>query len=167
MENQNKLLDFPRCLGFFINNRLPSRVYVIRRFHFHSYLRQHWNSDMMKPQGLIVIVQSLFGGHRPLFNFVVLPFVGVGSRNTFGGGGVLNASSPVSYVIPLLPSFLYFFLSIFFFFFFFFFCFPFLLLVVFALNGFKSRFLCYTSPPLFSLFLAFLFSSLWVVFFFF
>ena len=32
---------------------------------------------MMKLQGLIVIVRSLFGGHRPTFGFVVLPFVGV------------------------------------------------------------------------------------------
>ena len=31
----------------------------------------------MKFQGLIVAVQSLFGGHRLNFGFVVLPFVGV------------------------------------------------------------------------------------------
>ena len=64
---------------------------------------------------------------------------------------MLNASSLISYVIPLLPSFLLFFF----------------LLVVFSLNGFKARFLWYSSPPLFSLFPAFLFSSLWVFFFFF
>ena len=32
---------------------------------------------MMKLQGLIAIARSLFGGHRPTFGFVVLPFVGV------------------------------------------------------------------------------------------
>ena len=32
---------------------------------------------MMKLQGLIAIARSLFGGHRPMFGFVVLPFVGV------------------------------------------------------------------------------------------
>ena len=32
---------------------------------------------MMKLQGLIATAQSLFGGHRPTFGFVVLPFVGV------------------------------------------------------------------------------------------
>ena len=64
---------------------------------------------------------------------------------------MLNSSSPVSYDIPLLPSFL---------------LFPFFfLLVVFALNGFKARFLSYYPPPLFSLFPAFLSSSLWGFFF--
>ena len=79
---------------------------------------------MMKLQGLIATARSLFGGHRPTFGFVVLPFVGVvlfccslvlpfdgvGLGNTFGGGSVFrgNASSPVSYVIPLLPFFLFF-----------------------------------------------------------
>ena len=32
---------------------------------------------MLKLQGLISIARSLFGGHRPSFSFVVLPFVGV------------------------------------------------------------------------------------------
>ena len=32
---------------------------------------------MMKLQDLIATVRSLFGGHRPSFSFVVLPFVGV------------------------------------------------------------------------------------------
>ena len=32
---------------------------------------------MMKLQGLIVTARSLFGGRRPTFGFVVLPFVGV------------------------------------------------------------------------------------------
>ena len=31
----------------------------------------------MKLQGLIATVRSLFGGHRPTFGFIVLPFVGV------------------------------------------------------------------------------------------
>ena len=31
---------------------------------------------MMKLQGLIATARSLFGGHRPTFSFVVLPFVG-------------------------------------------------------------------------------------------
>ena len=39
---------------------------------------------------------------------LVLPFDGVGSGNTFERGSMLNASSPVSYAIPLLPSFLFF-----------------------------------------------------------
>ena len=77
MENQNRLRDFPRCPGFFIDNRLPSRVYVIRFSRFPSYLHQHRSSDMMKLQGLIATVRSLFGGHRPTLGFVVLPFVGV------------------------------------------------------------------------------------------
>ena len=77
MENWNRLRDFPRCPGFFINNRLPSRVYVISRSHFPSYLHQRRSPDMMKLQGLITTVRSLFGGHRPTFGFVVLPFVGV------------------------------------------------------------------------------------------
>ena len=62
---------------FFINNRLPSRVYVIRHSSFPYYLRQRRSSDMMKLQGLITTVRTLFGGHRPTFGFVVLPFVGV------------------------------------------------------------------------------------------
>ena len=32
---------------------------------------------MMKLQGLIATMRSLLGGHRPTFNFVVLPFIGV------------------------------------------------------------------------------------------
>ena len=74
MENWNRLRDFPRCLGFFINNCLPSRVYVIHCSRFPSCLRQRQSSDMMKLQGLIVTVRSLFGGHRPTFGFVVLSF---------------------------------------------------------------------------------------------
>ena len=31
----------------------------------------------MKLQGLIATARSLFGGHRPMFGFDVLPFVGV------------------------------------------------------------------------------------------
>ena len=77
MENRNRLCDFLRCPGFFINNCLSSRVYVIRCSRFLSYFRQRQISDMMKLQGLITTVQSLFGGHRPTFGFVVLPFVGV------------------------------------------------------------------------------------------
>ena len=77
MDNRNRLRDFPKCPGFFINNRLPSRVYVIRRSRFPSYLRHRRSSDMMKLQGLIAITRSLFGGYRPTFGFVVLPFVGV------------------------------------------------------------------------------------------
>ena len=77
MENRNIPHDFPRCPNFFINNRLPLRVYVIRRSHFHFCLLQHQSSDLMKLQGLIAIVRSLFGGHRTTFGFVVLPFVGV------------------------------------------------------------------------------------------
>ena len=42
------------------------------------------------------------------FCSLVLPFDGVGSGNTFGGGDMLNASSPVPYAIPLLPYFLFF-----------------------------------------------------------
>ena len=121
MENRNRLRDFLWCPSFFIDNRLPSRMYVISRSRFPSYLRQRRSSDMMKLQGLIAIMQSLFGGRRPMFGFVSLPFVGVvlfpspafdgvRSGNTFGGGGVFrgNASSPAFYVMPLLPSFLFF-----------------------------------------------------------
>ena len=45
---------------------------------------------------------------------LVPSFDGVGSGNTFEGGGVFrgNASSPASYVIPLLPSFLFFLLPL-------------------------------------------------------
>ena len=32
---------------------------------------------MIKLQGLIAIVRSLFGGRRPTFGFVALPFFGV------------------------------------------------------------------------------------------
>ena len=77
MENKNRLRDFPKCPGFFINNRLPLRVYVIRHSRFPSYLHQRQILDMMKLQGLIATAQSLFGGHRPMFGFVVLPFFGV------------------------------------------------------------------------------------------
>ena len=60
-----------------MDNRLPSRMYVIRRSRFPSYLRQRQSSDMMKLQGLIATVQSLFGGRKPMFGFVALSFVGV------------------------------------------------------------------------------------------
>ena len=62
---------------FFIDNRLPSRMYVIRLSRFPSCLRQRRSSDMMMLQGLIATVRSLFGGSRPMFGFVALPFVGV------------------------------------------------------------------------------------------
>ena len=74
MENWNRLRDFLRCPGFFIDNHLPSRVYVIRRSGFPFCLRQR---RPMKLQGLSATARSLFGGHRPTFSFVVLPFVGV------------------------------------------------------------------------------------------
>ena len=77
MENRNRLRDFPRCPGFFINNRLPSRVYVIHHPHFPFYLRQRRSSDLIKLMGLIATARSLFGGHRPTFGLVVLPFVRV------------------------------------------------------------------------------------------
>ena len=32
---------------------------------------------MIELQGLIATARSLFGGHRPMFGFDVLPFVGV------------------------------------------------------------------------------------------
>ena len=63
--------------AFFIDNRLPSRMYVIRRSCFPSCLCQRQSSNMMKLQDLIAIVRSLFNGRRPTFGFVVLPFVGV------------------------------------------------------------------------------------------
>ena len=77
MENQNRLRGFPRRLGFFINNRLPSMVCVILHFQLPSSLRQCQSSYMMKLQGLIATARSLFGGHRLTFGFVVLPFVRV------------------------------------------------------------------------------------------
>ena len=74
----------------------------------------------MKLQGLIATTQSLFVGHRSMFVFVVLPFVGVvfhgvRSGNTFGGGDVFrgNASSPASYAIPLFLFFSFFLSSLF------------------------------------------------------
>ena len=50
-------------------------LYIAPRFF--SYVRRRQSSDMMKLQGLIATMRSLFGGHRPTFGFVVLPFVGV------------------------------------------------------------------------------------------
>ena len=128
MENWNRLRDFPRCPGFFINNHLPSRVYVIHCSRFPSYLRQHRSSDMMKLQDLIATARSLFGGHRSTFGFVVLPFVGV----------VLFPSPAIcwSWVREHVRKGR-------------------------RVECLKSRFLCYTSPPLFSLLLASLFSFLW------
>ena len=87
---------------------------------------------MMKLQCLIATARSLFGDHRLSFSFVVFPFVRVvlfpspaicwncvapqsnhlmelGQGTRLEGDDVLNASSPVSYAIPLLPSFLFFF----------------------------------------------------------
>ena len=87
---------------------------------------------MMKLQGFIATARSLFGGHRTTFGFVVLPFVGVvlfpspaicwsyavpysrhlelSQGTSLEGVHVFrgNGSSPASYVIPLLPSFLFF-----------------------------------------------------------
>ena len=128
MENRNRLYDFPRYPSLFINNHLPSRVYVIRLSHFPSYLRQRRSSDMMKLQGLITMVRSLFGGHRPTFGFVVLPFV----------RAVLFPSYAIcwSWVREHVRRGRH-------------------------VECFKSRFLCYTSPPLFSLFPTSLFSFLW------
>ena len=77
MKNQNRLLDFPRHPSFFINNRLASMVCVILCSQLPSSHRQYQSSYMMKLQGLIVITRGLFGGRRPTFGFVVLPFVGV------------------------------------------------------------------------------------------
>ena len=68
---------FPRCPSFFIDNCLPSRMYVIRRSCFPSCFCQRLSSDMMKLQGFITTVRSLFGGRRPTFGFVALPFFGV------------------------------------------------------------------------------------------
>ena len=49
----------------------------MRRSRFLSCLHQFRSSDMMTLQGLIAPARSLFGGHRPTFVFVVMPFVGV------------------------------------------------------------------------------------------
>ena len=43
---------------------------------FPSRLHQRRSSDMIKLQDLIATARSLLGGHRPMFGFVVLPFVG-------------------------------------------------------------------------------------------
>ena len=128
MENRNKLRDFPRRPSFFINNRLPSRVYVIRRSRFPSCLRQRQSSDMMKLQGLISNALSLFGGHRLTFGFVVLPFIRV----------VLFPSPAIcgSWVREYVRRGRH-------------------------VECFKSRFLCCTSPPIFSLFLPSFFSFMW------
>ena len=47
---------------------------------------------MMKFQGLIATVRSLFSGHMPTFGFVVLPFVGVALFPSPGSCG--------SYTVP-------------------------------------------------------------------
>ena len=44
---------------------------------FPSRLHQHRSSDMIKLQDLIATAQSLLGGHRPMFGFIVLPVVRV------------------------------------------------------------------------------------------
>ena len=64
--------------SFFINNRLPSMVYAIRRSRFHFYLHQLRSWELMKLQGYVATARSLLDGHRMVFGFVVLPFVGVG-----------------------------------------------------------------------------------------
>ena len=51
MDNRNRLRDFPRRPGFFINYRQ--------------------SSYMMKLQGLIITARSLFGGRRLTFCFVI------------------------------------------------------------------------------------------------
>ena len=50
---------------------------------------------MMKLQGLIATVQSLFGGRRPTFGFDVMPFVGVVFFPRPSLVGVLLFPSPV------------------------------------------------------------------------
>ena len=142
MENWNILHDFPRCPSFFLNNRLPSRVYIIRCSSFHSCLCQRQSSNLIKLLGLIATVRCLLDGHKSTFGFVVLPFVGV----------VLFLSSPFVGVV-LFPSSA--------------------TLWSWArehvrrgrrVECFKSRFLCYSSPPLFFPFLASLLSFFHVVF---
>ena len=44
---------------------------------FPSRLHQRRSSDMIKLHDLIATTQSLLGGHRPMFGFVVLPVVRV------------------------------------------------------------------------------------------
>ena len=77
MENRNRLRDFPKRLGFFINNCLASMVSVILHSQLPSSIQQCRSSYMMKLQGLVITEQGRFGGRRTTFGFVVLPFVGV------------------------------------------------------------------------------------------
>ena len=62
----------------FIKYRLPSMVYAIHRSRFHFYLRQLRSWELMKLQGYVATARSLLDGHRMVFGFFVLPFVGVG-----------------------------------------------------------------------------------------
>ena len=48
----------------------------------------------MKLQGLIATTRSLFGGHRPMFGFDVLPFVGVAMFPNPSHVGVVLFPSP-------------------------------------------------------------------------
>ena len=64
--------------SFFINNRLPSRVYAIHRSCFNFCLRQRRSWELMKLQGYVATARSLLGSHKMVFGFIVLPFFGVG-----------------------------------------------------------------------------------------
>ena len=75
---------------------------------------------MMKLQGLITIVRSLFGGRRLTFGFVSLPFVGivlfpspafdgVGSGSTFEGAACLEGMLQVPLFMLCLSSPFFFF----------------------------------------------------------
>ena len=48
----------------------------------------------MKLQGLIATIRSLFGGHRPMFGFDILPFVGVVLFPNPSHVGVVLSPSP-------------------------------------------------------------------------
>ena len=50
---------------------------------------------MMKLQGLIATMRSLFGGHRPTIGFDALPFVGVVFFPSLSLVGVVLFPSPV------------------------------------------------------------------------
>ena len=77
MGNWNETTWLPKRPGFLINNRLPSMVCVILCSQPSSPLRLCRSSFMMKRQGWITTMRSLFGGHRPTFGFDALPFLGV------------------------------------------------------------------------------------------
>ena len=77
MENRNKLHDFPRSPGFFINDHLSSRVYVIRRSPF-SFLPSP-TSEFRHDEVLgfdCHYVKSVWWSKADV-RFIVLPFVGV------------------------------------------------------------------------------------------